>query len=138
MNFLAVNFLAVIASGILFMVLGFLWYSPMLFAKPWTALTGITEEKARESGGSNPLMYLLTFIGALVSAYILALFINAAQMTTLLGGLQMGFLAALGFIIPSFGSNYIFSSRPFKLYLIDAGYQVVSLTLAGAILGVWH
>jgi hypothetical protein len=139
LNFLSVNFLAVLVAGIVFMVVGFLWYSPVLFAKPWTALNRMTEEQIRQaSSNSSPLMYLPTFIGALVSSYILSVFIHAAQMTTLLGGLEMGFLAALGFIIPSFGSNYVFSSRPFKLYLIDAGYQVVSLTLAGMILGVWR
>ena len=139
LNFLSVNFLAVLASAIVFMVVGFLWYSPVLFAKPWMALIGMTEEKMRQaSSNTSPLMYLPTFIGALVSSYILSLFIHAAQMTTLLGGLEMGFLAALGFIIPSFGSNYIFGGKPFKLYLIDAGYQVVTLTLSGAILGLWH
>lgn len=135
MNFTAVNFLAILVSGIAYMVAGFLWYGP-LFAKSWMALVGFTEEDLRR--GANPAMYLLTFVGALVAAYILALFISAAQMTTLVGGLEVGVLAGLGFVVPTFGANYIFLRRPLKLYLIDVGYQVVSLVIGGAILGIWR
>ena len=40
MHFLGVNLWAVLVSALATMVAGFLWYSPMLFAKPWTILMG--------------------------------------------------------------------------------------------------
>ena len=135
MNFTAVNFLAILVVGVAYMIVGFLWYGP-LFAKPWMKLVGMTQEDLQR--GANPVMYLGTFVGALVAAYVLALFINATQMTTLLGGAGVGLLAGLGFVAPSFGANYIFGRRPLSLYLIDAGYQIVSLMIGGIILGLWR
>src|SRR5216684_1584610 len=40
-SFAGINFWAVLVSAIATMVIGFLWYSPMLFANPWMRLMGI-------------------------------------------------------------------------------------------------
>ena len=135
MSFANVNFLAVLVSAVAYMVIGFLWYGP-LFAKPWMALVGFTEEQLRQ--GADPKMYALTFVGSLVASLVLAVFINATGMTTLAGGVQVGLLAGVGFVAPSFGANYIFLRKPLKLYLIDALYQMFTLLVAGAILGAWR
>ena len=136
MNFTNVNFLAILVAAILNMVLGFAWYGP-LFSKPWMGLQGWTKERM-EQDSTNPIIYLIPFAGGLVTAYIVALLISTTQMGTLTGGIGIGLLAGLGFIVPAFASNYIFSSRPFKLYLIDAGYYLVSLLITGALLGLWR
>jgi Protein of unknown function (DUF1761) len=136
MNFLSVNFLAVFVGALIEMGLGFVWYGPF-FAKPWMALQGWTEERMR-GPGPNPVIYVVPFIGALVTAYVLAVVIGATQMATLAGGAGLGLLVAIGFVLPAFASNYTFSSRPSKLYLIDAGYFVVAWVLIGALLGLWH
>ena len=52
MHFPPVNYLAVLAAGIVIFVLGGLWYSPVLFAKKWIALQGRTEEQMRAQAAS--------------------------------------------------------------------------------------
>ena len=136
MNFLNVNFLAVFVGAIIEMVLGFLWYGPF-FAKPWMALQGWTQERM-QAGNTNQAIYLVPFVGALVTAYALALIISATQMGSLTGGMGIGLLAGIGIILPAFASNYTFGSRPFKLLLIDAGYYLVAYFLFGALLGAWR
>jgi hypothetical protein len=42
-----VNFLAVLVSGVAIFILGALWYSPVLFAKTWSRLMGMTAEKIK-------------------------------------------------------------------------------------------
>ncbi|PYX37422.1 MAG: hypothetical protein DMG81_14180, partial [Acidobacteria bacterium] len=45
---LCVNFWAVLGSAVATMVIGFLWYSPLLFAKPWMLAMGYDPaDKAR-------------------------------------------------------------------------------------------
>lgn len=129
-----VNFLAVIVAAIANMALGFLWYSQALFANAWMAAIGKTREQLGQPGPA----YALTLVGALVTAYILALFVKVAQAQTLLDGALTGLLAAVGFVATSFGVGYIFEGRPRNLYLINVGYQLVSLVVMGAILGVWR
>jgi hypothetical protein len=136
MDFTNINFMAIIVIAILHMLLGFLWYGP-LFSKPWMALQGWTQERMQQEN-PNPVIYVVPLIGALLSAYTLALLINATQMGTLVGGAGLGLLIGIGFIASAFASNYLFSGRPFKLFLIDVGYYLVSPVIAGAILGAWR
>lgn len=135
MNYSKVNFLAVLVASIGYMILGALWYGP-LFAEPWMKLVGMTAEQAQQ--GTSPVIYLVPFAGAFIGFYVLALFIDAANMGTPSGGAMVGLLAGLGFLATFAGVNYVFSERPLQLYLIDIGYPVLSLILAGAILGAWR
>ena len=56
-----VNWLAVLAATVGSFVLGGLWYSPLLFAKPWQAAAGLTDEQLKAGnpalifGGSFPI-----------------------------------------------------------------------------------
>jgi hypothetical protein len=52
-------------------------------------------------------------------------------------GTMYGFLTGFGWVSMSIGMIYLFSRYSFKLYLIDAGYQIILYTLIGAILGAW-
>jgi len=40
MKFIGVNLWAILASALATMVVGFVWYSPLLFARPWMVLMG--------------------------------------------------------------------------------------------------
>ena len=55
------------------MVLGGLWYSPVLFAKRWMRESGVTEEKARSAnmGKTMGTAFVLALIGAAVFAMFL-------------------------------------------------------------------
>jgi hypothetical protein len=40
MEFIGVNLWAILVSALATMVVGFVWYSPLLFARPWMVLMG--------------------------------------------------------------------------------------------------
>ena len=50
------NWFAVIAAALSTMVIGFIWYSPLLFAKPWTKEMGSSHTPLRpwRLGGPIP------------------------------------------------------------------------------------
>ncbi len=52
--------------------------------------------------------------------------------------MKAGALVGFGFVAASFGINYQFAQRSFKLWLIDGGYHTVQFLLFGVILGLWH
>jgi hypothetical protein len=130
--------LPIVVSGIAFMLVGGMWYGP-LFGKTWMALTGVTMEQAKATP-SNVMtrMYGGSFVAALVASYVLSLLIDATLVTTLGGGICLGIVTALGFSGTAFASSYLFNQKPVGLYVIDTGYQVVCLAIAGAILSVWR
>jgi hypothetical protein len=41
------NWLAIIVATVVVFIGGALWYSPLLFVKPWMRLTGVTDDSPR-------------------------------------------------------------------------------------------
>lgn len=136
----AVNYLAVLVTGVLIFVLGGLWYSPVMFTKRWIALQGKTMDqmKMEASTANMPLMYLSAFIGALVIAYVMAVLISRLAPGNLPAALHLAFFSWLGFAAATSYTTYLFSGRSKQLWLIDSGYNLVSFLIAGAVLAAWR
>ena len=141
-----VNYLAVIVAAIVLFALGGLWYSPALFAKRWIALQGRTEEQMRaDAARSNmPVMYLLAFITSLIIAWGIAVLANSfvprhptSAGDWALRGVKLGFFCWFAFVMPTSFATSLFSMKPRQLWLIDAGYNLVSFVIAGAIILGW-
>ena len=52
-------------------------------------------------------------------------------------GAMVGFMAGMFWVAASIGVTYLFERKPLSLFLINAGYHVVTYTLMGIILGAW-
>lgn len=132
--------LAVLVAAISSMVLGFLWYSPILFARPWTRLMGFDpDDKAKlaEMQKGAGKMYGLAFVGSLLSAIVLAKVIDVTSVNTIHYGMKIGAAVWLGFVTTVQLTGTLFAKQPIKLYLINTGYQLVCYVVMGGILAVW-
>ena len=131
------NYLAIVAAVAVNMIAGALWYSPLLFARPWMAANGFTEEQIKAQGSATR-GYVVSVIASIVIAFAIALFAQAAGAVTAVDGLLLGLAAGVGFVMTTSAANYVFEDRPLKLYLINSGYPVVSFTLIGLLVGAWQ
>ena len=141
MHFLGVNLFAVLVSAVATMVLGFLWYSPVLFANPWMKLMGLDpndKAKIAEMQKSAGPSYFMSLIASLLAAFVLGKLIAVAGFSTAIDGLKIGLVAWLGFVTTVQFTNALFSRQPFRLYMINTGYQFVCYAVMGAILGAWR
>lgn len=139
-SFTGINFLAVFVAAIASMVLGFLWYSPILFAGPWMRLMGVDpndKAKLAEMQKGAAKLYGLSFVASVVSAIALAKFIDITSVVTILYGMKVGFAVWLGFVATVQLTGALFSKQPAKLFLINTGYQLVCYLAMGAILAKW-
>lgn len=140
MHFMDINLLSVLVAAIATMVLGFVWYSPLLFAKPWTVEMGYNPddkakmEELRKGAGKS---YGISFVASLVSAFILAKIIDITTVDSALYGMKIGFAVWLGFVTTVQLTSKLFGNQSTKLYLINTGYQLVCYLAMGAILAVW-
>jgi hypothetical protein len=152
MHFMDVNLLAVLACAVVTMIVGFLWYSPALFAKPWVKEMGYdmndtaAMEKMKKSAGPA---YGAAFVGSLVTAMILGKLLDAlsrhgeavwhpvaaAQPWTY--GVEIGVAVWLGFVATVQLTGVLFANQSGKLFAINTGYQLVCYAAMGAILAVW-
>ncbi|MBI3485776.1 DUF1761 domain-containing protein [Candidatus Daviesbacteria bacterium] len=133
----SINLLAVFLAGVAYMVVGFLWYSPMLFGKKWMKLMGISAEDMKKAQKSMVKMYGIAFITGLVMAYILGVFINLTPLASTTDGLQVAFWAWLGFVATVGVTSVIFAKKPLMLFYIDSAYQLAGMLVMSLVLTMW-
>lgn len=125
---------AVLAAAALGFLVGGLWYSPIGFARPWLQAAGLNEAQTRQAPMGR--IFGLSALAQLVMAFNLAAFIGPKA--SLGFGAFAGLAAGLGWVAMSLGVIYLFEQRPLKLWLINAGYQVLVYTGMGALIGAWR
>lgn len=141
MHLMGISLFPVIVAALATMVVGFLWYSPALFARPWMVLMGYDPndkakiEAMQKSAGPS---YALSSIASLIAAAVLAKIIAIMTIHSALYGMKIGLAVWLGFVTTVQLTNSLFSRQPAKLYAINTGYQLVCYLVMGAILGAWR
>jgi hypothetical protein len=130
-----INHFAVVAAALSTFVIGGLWYSPLLFQRPWMDAARLTEQELRK--GNVPLIFGLAFLFALIMAYNLAAFLSGPD-TTVAWGAAAGGLAGIGWVALSIAILGLFERRPLKYVLINGGYFATAFIVMGVILGAWR
>ena len=141
MHFMGLNVWAVLVCALATMVVGFLWYSPLLFANPWMRLMGYDpndKAKIAEMQKSAGPSYAMSLIASVLAAFVLGKLIAVAGFVTAIDGLKIGLVVWLGFVTTVQFTNALFSHQRNKLYMINTGYQLVCYVVMGAILGAWR
>jgi hypothetical protein len=134
------HWLAVLIAAIATMIVGFLWYSPILFAKPWMREMGYDPNdkvKVQEMQKSAGPAYFGSFIASLLTAFTLALFLDAIHVQDLYAGLAVSFHAWLGFVATVQLTGALFTKQSMKLFGINTFYQLVCFLVMGTILTLW-
>lgn len=132
--FTDLNWLAIIFCTIFSMVLGFLWYTPILFGKAWMRLVGLKEEDIQAKDSMKG--YLISLIGSFIGVVALAVIVKWRGYG-LFEGILAGAFFSFAFIVTSYFSGDAFERRPVSLTLINSGYRFVYFVVCGAILGIW-
>lgn len=147
----SLNYWAILVAAIVNIVLGFLWYSPLLFGKPWMRLMNIDKKKMNESKKKGMTKnYIVMIISTLVMTYILAHFVSyirTLNFSILSAPATFGFIFSqafqlafwiwLGFVATVMLGSILWEGKPVKLYLINAFYYLVSFILMAVILFAW-
>ncbi len=133
-----VNWLAILVATASSMLLGMLWYGPVL-GKRWMMAMGIdsaslTPEKRKEGGKAMALMVPLAF----VTAWVLAYMTDYTLAVSWSEGIQTGFWLWLGFQMPLILQGRLFENKKWELIWINGSYQLLALTIQGAILAAWN
>ena len=84
-----INYLAVFVAAVATMVLGSLWYSPMLFGKIFMKECKMSEKDKKNGMKGMTSNYIIMFGTALVTAYILAHFVDYVEATSVSAALML-------------------------------------------------
>ena len=141
MHMHSLNWLAILVAAISTMVVGFLWYSPLLFANAWIREMGYDpNDKAQmnEMKKSAGPAYAGSLLASIVSAFTLALILHGLRTESLHFGLMVSFHVWLGFVATVQLTGALFAKQSMKLFAINTGYQLVCYLVMSALLTVWR
>jgi uncharacterized membrane protein SpoIIM required for sporulation len=131
-----VSWLAVLAAGAAWFVLGGAWYMAPPIAERWQRSGGI---EVSHDDAPNPMVFLLTFLAYLVAAAVTAMLAAAIGVTTIGDGAFLGFAVGVGYALTGAAVATVYDRKPepFTWFWINAGCNVVGLTVVGAVIGAF-
>ena len=139
MSLTDVNWLAIAASAVIVMALGFLWYGP-IFGKQWATAMGwesLSEKKIKAKQAEATPGYIASIIGALLTAYLLSVLLNGVADRTWMSGAGLGALVWLGVMAPTAITTGLFQDTNKSVIYLNIGYQLLYMLVLGAMLAVW-
>jgi hypothetical protein len=136
MHYHLINLWPVLVAAVMIWVLGALWFSPVLFAKPWIAIVG---RQMGEKPKGVAWGMITSFIGDVLLAFILVHVILWRHGTTSwLDGVHVGAITWVGFVAAIMYPQTIYEGRPLRYFTIVGGYWLIAFVAAGALLAVWR
>lgn len=128
-----INLLAVVLAATAAMIVGALWYSPMLFGKKWMGAVGKSPDVP---GAMMPRKELaIQFVGALVVAYVFAYLAAALGYQTIGDVIVLGLWIWAGFYATMLLDSVLWEGRPWILYFINASQRLASILLMAIVIG---
>lgn len=124
-----INYVAVAIGTVAAFILGFIWYSPPVFGRIWKRHVRFDADQDTNMFAIFGPAFILTFVIGLVMAAF-----RPAEIAGVQEGALMGLVLGFGLVATSLGVNYLFARRSMTLYLIDAIYLVLTLTVFGALI----
>jgi hypothetical protein len=132
------NWFAVIVATIAYFALGALWYAEFAFGRAWQRSVGWDLNPPENAGPGIYVVPLATcFLATLATAMVGA----ASGTDNIMEGILLGLVAGVGIALPVLFVTGMFDMTkpaPTTFMAIGAGYHIVGLVLAGAILGLWR
>ena len=136
---MTVNFWAVLVATVASMVVGSIWYGP-LFGKVFIQTMCMDKKSPEEMEAMKKAMmpnYLWQFIASVLMFYVLALMIGGLDQMSVTGGLTVSFWVWLGFVVPLKFGDALWGGK-MKLFWLGIGNMLITLLVAGAIIGGWQ
>lgn len=135
------NWLAIVASVVASMVIGFLWYGA-LFSDQWMAGNGITREgeKMFKNGVEMPMSAMPMIVNAIamiVYALVMDWLLRKMNVSTWQTGATAGAAIGLMMVLGIWTGN-LFANNPVSITIVDGSYSFLLFVLIGAIIGGWQ
>ncbi len=133
-----VNYLPVLVSAVVVFVLGWLWYSPLLFFKPWMRLRGM-DPAAAMAGAKMPAGKLVVELArCIILAYVIAGFVTLLGIRTWIYAIHFGLVLWIGFPVILLTGSVLWENVPWKVAAIHAGDWLVKMLVIPLIVTLWR
>lgn len=130
------NYWAIIVAAFAGMAVGMLWYGPV-FGRQWMKLMKFTPQSMKGMKLTPMQAMGLGLVTTLVMSFVLAHFVDYVAAASFGAAFQLAFWVWLGFMMPLNAGVFLWEGKPFKLFVLNTAYHLVSLIVMAAILALW-
>jgi hypothetical protein len=133
------SFAPLVALSLANFILSWLWYSPLLFAKPWMRALGndsgheMTDAEKRRM----PFLFLSGIVSSVLLVYGMMVFTRSLGITRFWPGAAVGCLAWAAFCL-THSLNTLWEGRKPVVLLINNGLFLLTYASFGGILALWR
>lgn len=127
---------AILSAGVVYFILGGVWFSPFLFGKQWDKAIGFERPRNWKPGA---IYYAGPLAGCMIAALATAILVEWARPQTLFSAIGLGLVAGLGYGATLTGVNAILPTLPRAALFagITGSYHAVGITACAVILYLW-
>ena len=133
------NWLAILVGAVIYFALGALWYSPVLFMRPWQRSIGWDADRTPPQ--QSVTTYIVPFLAYLVMAIATALIASAVGADDFGDGVVLGLVIGVGFaamhsvVDATFDPN---RPQPWTWFAITASYNLIGFLVLAVLVSVWR
>ena len=127
------NWLAIIAGGGVYFMLGGLWFSAIAFEKVWDKAIGFDRPKKWKP---STIYYVGPLVGCLAAALATAILIYAIDVESYAEAVVLGLTAGLGYAVSTTTTNAISPRTPHPLLFagLVGSYHTIGIIIASTII----
>ena len=154
------KFYLVLATGLIPLLVGMIWYSKALFANAWMQASGMTEEKGKNM--NMIVIFILVYVfGIMLSVALMPIVIHqmgvfsvfaddktpegqaylkhffdtyGTRFRTFKHGVFHGVISSIFFALPVIGIGSLFEAKGWKYMAIHLGYWMLTFALIGGVI----
>lgn len=130
-----INWVAVLVATAFAMLLGWLWYGPLL-GRQWAKAQGVSFKALKQQARATPPALQAMFL-YMAMAVTLAIVLAAVGANTLAEGFGFGLLLGVGLLGMAHARQIVFNGNG-ALILINIGYDILVTVIMGMIIAGWR
>jgi hypothetical protein len=134
-----VSVLPLVAIAVVNFFLSWIWYSPLLFMKPWAKAlgtygkTGMTEAEKK----AMPFLYLSGLVSSLLLSYGLQVVVHSVGAKGFWGGFLVGVVIWAAFAL-THSLSTLWEGRKPTVLVINNGLYLLTYAVFGGVVAVWR
>jgi hypothetical protein len=131
-----VNLVAVIVAVLASFAVGMVWYAESVFGKMWRKGAGLSKKDMDSKEGMGAI-FGGTALFNIVSTLFLAVILTQLGTDSASEGALNGAVIGVTIVGLRNGIHLLFARKNLDHIMVEAGYDLVTMTIQGAILGAW-
>ena len=132
------NWLAVLVGAVIYFALGALWYSPVLFMRPWQRSIGWDADRTPPQ--QSVTTYIVPFLAYVVMAVAVGLLAEATGSDNAGEGIVLGLVIGVGLsLMHTLVDAAVDPNKPepWTWFAINGAYHTIGLIIVAVIVSVW-